>query len=114
MKKVVLLFISLLSFNTIAGQCNKLNTKQANKAKEIIENAMESSELFVVDRYCESCLDNYPKPIVVDEFSIEKEGSASQLSINDKVEDIAYIFVNGVNLATMVGCKTIAVSQYID
>jgi hypothetical protein len=93
-----------------------LSKKQVRNAQEIIIQSQANNSIFVIDRYCEACLDLYPKPIVVENVELRrnKKQRATSLVINKKIEDIAYLYVNGENLARKVGCKTVAVSNYID
>lgn len=118
MKHYLFVFIIFMATSqlTLAGQCNYMNKSQALKALEILEKSKDEFDLFVIDKYCESCLDAYPKPILVNSFAIKKHKQPNiyELSINTKTIDAAYTYVDGNNLANMVGCKTVAVSKYLE
>lgn len=102
--------------NALAGQCHYISKIQADKALAILESHKDKSALFVIDQYCESCMDSYPKPILVDSFSVQKHRMKNifEISINTNTIDAAYTYVDGSNLATLIGCKTVAVSKYLD
>lgn len=106
-------------------QCVSLSKPQLKSALKILRENQKSSDMFVVDSYCEYCQEDYPKAIVVDKFSGETTSKStsrflansageSKLLINGKAVDLAYIYVNGENLAQKVGCETFGVSKVLD
>ncbi len=116
MKKFIQLLTTALfifSFNSYALECKNLNETQAQKAKRLLKEYFDK-ELFVIDEYCESCFDKYPKPIVVEKFQVEKKNKKYNLIINGKSIDITHLYVNGRNLASFAGCETVAVSKFLD
>jgi hypothetical protein len=114
--KILPLLLFTLSTSTFASQCKYLSKVQVKNAQDIIVESQANNSIFVIDRYCEACLDLYPKPIVVEDVGAKAHINklTSSLLINKRIEDIAYLYVNGENLASKVGCKTVAVSKYID
>lgn len=118
MKLAYVFLFMTFSLNTFAkfdSQCNKIKPNQAKRALKILQNAQKKSDFFIVDRYCEFCEETkYPKPILVETVSIDSDESTAKIKINNKEQDLAYIYVEGENLAHKVGCRTIAVSQYLD
>lgn len=117
MQILVMLGALLMSFNLWAsGQCETLSSQQAQLAFDLIQQELKTNPIAVIDSYCESCLDDLPRPIVIDNFQIKRleNLSFSQIQINGEIIDAAYIYLNGENLAAQIGCKTIAVSRNLD
>ena len=112
--KLTTIFIFFFSIKAFSSQCVDLKYNQASKALKIVNNSKINKEFYVLDKYCESCLDTYPKPILLNDIEIDSSDSISHILINGKVEDLAYIYVDGENLAQKVNCRTIAVSKFSD
>lgn len=111
---VVVIFIFLTNASAFAEQCISLNRTQAIKAQVAIENvSLKVKDFLVIDHYCEHCFDPYPKPIVVDSVHVDHDKNGYYIKINDEKIDIAYIYVDNKNLASLAGCKAIAVSNEI-
>lgn len=112
--KILSILLMLLINKTYASECRTLSTAQGEKALQLLLEA-DSSELFVVDQYCEHCFDEYPRPILVDSYEIRKTSKKSvELYINGKVMDLAYLYVEGENMALNISCHIIAVSKNLD
>ena len=120
MNKAIILTIFAILVSTMdtasAAQCKFLSNNQAEQAQEVLMGNTAIASMNVVDYYCESCMDKYPKPIVLDDIKIVRNiiGEKSVIMINNKSVDLAYLYVNGVNLASEVSCETYAVSTYLD
>lgn len=117
MKFIVIIWTLVLSLNVFAsGQCQIVSSEQASLAINILNSQLADQPIMVIDKYCEACLDELPMPIVVESIQhqvIEKE-IFSSVKVNGQAIDMAYIYVNGENLAMKIGCKTIAVSHNLD
>jgi len=117
MKFLLLVGTLLFCMSTFAsGQCEIISASKAVQAMQILNEKLANSPLMVIDNYCEACMDELPRPIVVEsiEHKIVQADTLSSLKINGKVVDLAYIYVDGENLANQIGCKTIAVSKNLD
>lgn len=115
--RVTIFMLIALSTNVaFAAQCKFISNDQAQRAEEFIKGNSKIANISVVDYYCESCLDKYPKPIVLDEIKIVRNiiGERAVLMINNKSIDLAYIYVNGANLAHEISCETYAVSAFLN
>ena len=94
------------------NRCEILTKAQALHAL----NAIENNDLYsytVIDLFCEACLDDYPKPIVVNKYKIKKNGKGYSLYLDGISYNLAYLYSGGTNLAQLVGCETFAVSKYL-
>jgi hypothetical protein len=116
MKNILTLSIfSLMSLSAFADQCSVLKISSANIAKEILSTHLSSNKIAVIDKFCESCMDKRAMPIVID--SIETKDfqvkGYKEIYINKQKIDLAYIYINGKNIATSIGCRTIGVSEYL-
>ena len=108
---------TLLMTSTLAwaDQCSTLPADKAQQAYKIIDKFIKSNEIAVLDIYCEACRDDYPIAIVADSVDIKEfqVKGYKEVLINDKNVDLAYLYLNGENIAKMVGCKTMGVDQYL-
>lgn len=95
------------------NDCKQISEKQAYKAFKLIQKS-DVFEYLILDQYCEACLDDYPQPILVDKYAIKPFKEKYALYIDDKAINLTYFYAGGENLAQAVGCKTTAVSQYIE
>ena len=89
----------------------------ANKALKILKTLQKKNPIMVIDKFCEFCQnESRPNPIVVTKISMVKDSSRkiASILINKKKVDLAYIFVNGDNLAKAINCETYAVSANLD
>lgn len=112
----LLIILLLLCSNAFASQCESVSLDQATKALNILNKFNASKSIFVIDEYCEACLDYIPKPILVNSIKLvkDKRSHKASIEINKSKIDMAYIFVEGDNLAKKIGCKTYAVSSYLN
>jgi len=94
-------------------ECENLNEKQANRALELLKTELKK-DVFVIDKYCESCFDSYPSPILVESIDVKKDSANFHIEINNNIVDITYLYVEGRSLASFAGCETIAVSPFLD
>jgi hypothetical protein len=110
MKKAILIsIVSLCSASAFADQCAFITKTQAEKAvKAIIETQS-------VQGLCEPCGETKAQNIQVDSVGLRKAGyqDFSEVVINNKGIDLAYTYVNGLNLAKLVGCSAQGVSSSI-
>ena len=117
MKKLVFtLLISLIGLQSaMADQCMIVSNAKAKEAKTQVEQLLSDNSIVVIDKFCEACMDVTPEPLVVDNVKLKNsqvKGFMS-LSINNVPVDLAYIYINGENLAAKIGCRTFGVSQYL-
>ncbi len=119
MKQLAFIFmLAIIGTNMAFGaQCKFVPTKQADMAKKHLEKLLSSNKatLAVIDSYCESCLDKYAKAVVVEKVSVVNTQVRDYKSVvvNDSAIDLAYIYINGENLAKIIGCRTFGVSEYL-
>lgn len=117
MKTIVWLALIISYFGGTSfaqNDCKILSKKQAIKVKKLIDRS-RYNPMLTIDQYCEACLDNYPQAIVVHNYSIKEIGKNQyHLRVNNRALDLTYFFAGGINLAQAVGCKTIAVSKYLE
>lgn len=115
----VIVFFTSNWCHALNEQCLKLSQKEAQKSQQIINQQIinHQNQVFknipVIDYYCGHCLDQYVRPIVIDNIIIEKKGSHWELLINGKVQNIAYLYVENNNMGHQVGCSPQAVSRII-
>lgn len=117
MKILIILGAILIQVNVWAsGQCDIVSSGKAKLAAKILESEKQKQNLFVIDQYCEACMDEFPMPFVVETIESKplKFNALSQVLINGIAIDMAYVYINGENLAEKIGCKTIAVSKNLD
>lgn len=110
-----MIFSLLFSTQLWAAQCEVLPKVAAQKAYELLLKHKKVNDIAIIDRFCKSCFDKYPKPIVIDELEITdfQVKGFQEIKINNDVIDLAYLFLEGDNLAKLVGCKTITDSSYL-
>ena len=110
----ILIMGILVSSNALAFQCKDLKFNQAKNAVVELKKYSDTKDIFVVDEFCEACMDSYPRPILVENISFKREANHYHVILNNKVVDISYLYVEGHSLSHIVGCKTVAVSEYLD
>lgn len=102
-----LIFISLTTFS-LADQCSVLSGKQVKLATRILE---KQTYMY---HYCQRCGDKKIEKLIVGEI-VSREID-NQIKSNNKGVDIAYIYIKEtgdryINLAFLVGCKTVGVEN---
>lgn len=106
--KSLLLIAGLLSLSSVAmaDQCQYVTKDQAQKALKI---ALETSK---VESLCEPCGEARPQKVDVKSIGIQDVNSQGYwgLMINNQNVDLAYTYVNGLNLAKLAGCEAQDVS----
>jgi hypothetical protein len=112
MKSILFVFVSVFATaSAMADQCAVLTQEQAVHAIKLL-NAANS-----VERFCENCGEKSPtqlNPYTVDLQTFNGLGSGEfSVSVNGKLEDIAYLYVDDINLAKMVGCATTGVTPVL-
>ncbi len=113
MKIVLILLIGFIN-SAYAKSCQKLKLEQGTEVIKLLKSA-NTSEVFVIDKYCEHCQDNYPKPILVNSYQLTNlPGNEVEIQINNQSIDLTYIYVQGRNIASIIGCNPIAVSKNLD
>lgn len=110
MKKILLTsIISLISTAAFADQCAVVNAQMTSKALSVLKDAQ------TVHEFCEPCGDVRAQKLFIRNVSYRAyDKSNFEILINGKSIDLAYTYVNGLNLAKIVGCPTIRVSPAID
>lgn len=117
MRALTIVCLLMISTKSYATQCLYLNQKQAKKAYEALQSHLQqnSNLIPIIDQYCESCLDEYPRPLVINSYKLKSVGyGLHQILVNDKPIDIAFTYLNGDNLASTANCKTVAVSMTLN
>lgn len=123
MGKIVFLFFVFFTSNwchAFNENCTELSHQQAKSSLKIIHHQIinQSNQVFkdipIIDYYCEQCRDQYVRPIVVESIDIKKVGTFWRLLINEKVQNIAYLYVDNTNIGHMVGCAPKAVSKKLN
>lgn len=98
-----------------ASQCHILPKKQAKKAISILTRFKKLNPIAVIDIYCEACRDLAPKPVVID--SVTKENfqvnGFEKVLVNNQKIDLAYTYINGENVANMIGCQATGVAHHL-
>lgn len=118
MKKLISLFIfTLLSNVAFADQCGLITKAQAEAAVRLLLNAKK------IEQLCEPCGETKPKTLHINENLGMSENKYFYDSVHSKFMwvvtvnrqsiDLAYTYVDGVNLARLVGCKATGVSTTI-
>ena len=108
MKKIIvsslIVFIGSISF---ADQCAFISKTQAEKAVKALLDTQSVQSL------CEPCGETSAKIISVNSLGLRKANfkNFSEVVINEKGIDLAYTYVNGLNLAKLVGCTAHDVSS---
>lgn len=116
-KRIVmtLLFKFVFMAQAWGAQCSALPEQKALKAQKLIADYVKQHQIAVVDMYCEACRDEYPKALVVESVALSdfQIKGYKEISVNNKAIDLAYMYINGENVASMVGCKAIGVDRYL-
>lgn len=109
MKKLFVTAVLLLGSTVFADQCNWVTKNQAERAARIL------AETERVQSYCEPC-GVMPSYMIIPSVRIQKTEDIIhyQVIVGKKAIDLAYTYVNGLNLAKLVGCPTQDVSSAID
>jgi len=110
MKKLLTIAILSLFFgNAFADQCHYVNKKQAQAALKI---ALETK---TIQTLCEPCGENIAQSLSIKSIGIADVDFQGywELQVNGQGLDLAYTYVNGMNLATLVSCSTTSVSKSI-
>jgi hypothetical protein len=103
MKNVVISIVMVLASSiSLADQCAYISKEQAIEAVQIL------SKTNSVQILCELCGDTEATTLDVKTFGMRSAGyqNYSEVVINDLGIDLAYTYVNGVNLALLVKCPT--------
>jgi hypothetical protein len=113
---VILAFLISSSAFAFNDQCENLTQKQAKAAESFIADAFQATQnIPVIDYLCEHCENNeYIRPIVMDSVKLKTAGKVFQILINGKIQNTAYLYLNGRNIAHYIGCKPKAVSAFIN
>ncbi len=114
MKLILIMGIVFSSAHALAFQCKNLSFNQAKKAVVELNKYNDLKSIFVIDKYCEACQDPYPSPILVGTVSLKRIQDSYQVAVNDSPLDISHIYVEGRSLSHLTGCKTVAVSKFLD
>lgn len=108
MSTLVLGFAAATTLASIANadQCAYITRQQAEKA---IKAVLDTTKLQTL---CEPCGESKPQSLTIKSIGIKDVGYQGywQLSVNDQGLDLAYTYVNGLNLAKVVGCTATGVS----
>lgn len=115
-KYLSIIFCALLLISqAFADQCSVIPKLKANKALSLLKNFKHNNSIAVIDKYCKACRDESPQAIVIDEVSISdfQIKGYREVKINNEVIDLAYYYLNGENIAQMVGCNTIGVDRLL-
>lgn len=109
MKKIVLLISAFSIFSAFADQCQLISKSEAKKALNLVVGSEK------VELLCELCGEEAPKSVSVQSIGIEKSGFGEtwELKVNGKSADLAYTYVNGHNLAQIVGCEVFGASSVL-
>ena len=112
--KILIIMGIMISGNLQASvnDCEILTKGQAMHASEVVR-YNHKFRYNVIDLYCEACKDSYPKPILVDRYSVKKNGEGYSLFLDGISYNLAFLYSGGVNLAQLVGCRTFAVAKYL-
>lgn len=108
----ILLLVSGLSW---ADQCSTLPKDKALQAKKIISKFIKTNEIPVIDVYCQACMFTYPQVLVADSVELKdfQVQGYQEVIVNNERVDLAYMYINGENLASMIGCKAIGVDKFL-
>lgn len=107
MKKVILIsLISVIGSMALADQCAYIPRVQALKAIKLLMKAQRIQSL------CELCGEVTPQDMPAESIGVRKVEVQGNLEVvvDGRGIDLAYTYVNGVNLAKLVACPTDGVS----
>lgn len=113
MKMLTLAFGFAVAMTTaslaMADQCAYITKAQAEKALKAV---LETTK---VQTLCEPCGESKPQTLAVKSIGIRDVNYQGywELFANDKGLDLAYTYVNGLNLAKFAGCSANGVSLSI-
>lgn len=112
MKKAFLaLSLVLIGNVAMADQCAVVTKKQAVKALQMIQMAT------TVQSLCEPCGESQAKTLKVFSADLQTFGGIDSkmfaVNLDGKIADLAYTYVNGMNLAKIVGCDAHDVSDTV-
>ena len=112
MKKTILALTLILAGNVaMADQCAVVTKKQATKAIQLIKMAT------TVQALCEPCGESEAKTLKPYSADLQTFGGLESkqfvVNVDGKIIDLAYTYVNGLNLAAIVGCEAHNVSASI-
>ena len=117
MKKHIVMTFMLLMFSgfTWADQCSTLPKEKALQAKKIISSFIKTNEIAVIDIYCQACMFTYPQVLVADSVELKdfQVRGYQEVIVNNEPVDLAYMYINGENLASMIGCKAVGVDKFL-
>ena len=90
-----------------ASQCQAVKGIDAIKVEKLLTDFKAKNSIAVIDRYCLSCRDQYVEPIVIEQVELRdfQVRGYKEIYVNQKKIDLAYIYLNGENLAEKIGCK---------
>lgn len=111
----VVLAILAFSAHASADQCQLVDRAKAAKALRVLTRAT------TVQTFCAPCGDRAVVLVDVKKISMENRNTQGywesqgywEVKINDQGIDLAYTYVNGTNLAMMVGCPAQGVSASV-
>lgn len=109
------IYSSIAACSAFAGHCKYLSAKYATEAFKDLSKYSKSAYLPIVDRYCAECMDEYVKPVVIEdiEYRPHQVKGYAGIVINGKEVDLAYLYLNGKNLGHRYNCKTPVASEYL-
>lgn len=109
MKSLLTGLILVLSITAYADQCAYISKTQAQSALKV---ALEAKSIATL---CEPCGETAAKVLETKSIGIHNvdENGYWELQINGKGMDLAYTFVNGLNLSKLAGCESQGVSSSI-
>lgn len=111
MKKMILTtLVVLMGSSAFADQCAFVSKAQAAMAVRALLSAQRIQSL------CEPCGETSATELDPDSVEMKKSGyeNSYQVSLDDQGIDLAYTYVNGTNLAKVVGCTAEGVSPTIE
>jgi hypothetical protein len=111
MKKAAIIMTLILSASSaFADQCLVVTKGQAEQAVAIIKTAK------TMQNFCELCGDLAAQdfgPYETLEIKENASQNTAEVVVDDQAIDLAYTYVDGLNLANLVGCSAMGVSDSI-
>lgn len=109
MKSLLAGLVLLVSTTAFADQCAYISKTQAQRALKI---ALEAKSIATL---CEPCGETAAKVLETKSIGIHDVNYNGywELQVNGKGMDLAYTFVNGLNLSKLAGCESQGVSSSI-
>jgi hypothetical protein len=114
--KIVISLILMTQISSAYGAiCKYLPSASIKDAKSLLDSFKKANSIAVVDKFCESCLDRSPKPIVIDTVEITPHSVTGYAGIllNGEAVDLAYLYLNGENLSFKYNCHTKYTSRFL-